>query len=1562
MAKKQRMKKNSKMRRTVLGALSAVFMGSALIVAAIPSSKSEAANEEEGIEYSDLNYYDKPYALNPASASDKNAIIARQKQYESRDVAEIIPICYDASGNPSSPVYFSEDGLFSIAYAPTPGQATYTGVIVNFDITNPDVSSTLEIPDSVLAYQYDNTGNLQAVCGNATGIGSVPADATQFLYYNIGSEGESVSGNQANVQYTMRPCYAAYKADWFKPDGAGYNKIPMYMRYDSKPSGNGVVQGDDGKWYKPSELMGGQLRIPVQYIGSRRYNPSTQTYEDKGVFQDATQMSTLKIKSNILAIGDNAFVNCQFNTVNLGNKLQRIGNYAFYNCNQLSTLNLYDEDDKDESAVHASTALNVIGACAFSGCRALRNVVIPNQVQSLGLFCFANDTSMTAANLYGLDQDGNTNLTKVGDGLFLNCSNLQVLHLANNVANIDYVEYLLYDCSSLYELYLPDNVGGISSVEPLSGSAHIGVFAANNVTGCSGLMTVKVPNNATKIECGTGSGLEGDGNKYNLHIDNPSYPYEITGASHVDAFGKINLGCHLNHPEEYEVGSSFVIISNRSEACMAYKYARAHEIAFGYVDSGVEYYEKVSEQYFYTIKKPSGGNTVVDLAKITVESGNTGNIIIPSTIGPYTIGSISGQSFASLGESGKNAISYVNIPYTVSLIGDNTFNGCTNLEAIHFDDAMSVEEIGNKAFYTGAGSVSGNGLKELKLIGTVSSGKTLSEPFQYAMTVGNTYNDPTVSESKYITYCTDFPTNLQIKLDYDYDPVDNTIINPTPTLVGVPKGVSQYTGGTPDYSLTSYDKQKEAQNKIAESALKKYGAGTSFGGLTEAEQGVITATTVINVPYGVRAVADEALDGKPVFSGNEDLITLQLNSVENLQDGLMNDCTKLVNFTMGSSGVEGGESVGSYVFENCPSLTNVSMPDTLTTFGQVPFHGATALTYVDFGNSPYYTCDDYIIYGLDENGQKDRIVECLRVRGKAAGTSFVTNSNFAGVSQIEPYAFLDCDGVLTADMSGSEVEKIPEHCFDSCVNLYQCTLPDSTTEIESCAFKDTKIRSITIPNNFAHISDTAFVDGIAGTDTVKDVANLLIRGYSPSTAENYANSKNHPTFTFEKVSAMYTVNFVDGYDNAVLHTEQVAEGGYITQVTWAPPTHDNVIFDGWDPADYYENPVTSNMTIKATYTASGEANYTLTFVDWDEETVLYKMAVVRDGYATAPPIPAPYRDGYTFIGWTPSNYTTIPIIKDMKIVAQYYYTGDYKDNTNDNGNTGNNNGSVSDNNTDEDLNGQSTNKNTTSADSKKKKNTSNNGSGNDSGNTNTNKTNNGSDTGSNGTNNSTTTKTNTTVNNTTARNNGRTVSGNGTTVKRPNGTKVEVTKSGINNSKLVSATVSGGNGDNYVIKITDSEEAKSAVQKALLGEYGNIDNIKYFAMDISIYDATGTTKLENIAGLSVNITMPIPEALTVYGGNNRAAAVSGAGALEKLGTRFTTIDGVPCMSFTATHFSPYSVYVDTNNLTAAGAVDVTPKTGDPIEPKWFLAMGLALLSIITFFMRGSKRKVIKVVS
>ncbi len=219
-----------------------------------------------------------------------------------------------------------------------------------------------------------------------------------------------------------------------------------------------------------------------------------------------------------------------------------------------------------------------------------------------------------------------------------------------------------------------------------------------------------------------------------------------------------------------------------------------------------------------------------------------------------------------------------------------------------------------------------------------------------------------------------------------------------------------------------------------------------------------------------------------------------------------------------------------------------------------------------------------------------------------------------------------------------------------------------------------------------------------------------------------------------------------------------------------------------------------------------------------------------------------------------------------------------------------------------------------------------------------------------------------TNNNSSNNNGGSTVDDAGNSVSNSGsgsgqGTTVDITKPGISNTGMASATVDGST-DNFVVKITDSAWARTAVEAALRNEYGSLDNLSYFAMDISLYDETGTTKIEDTTGLAVTITMPIPDDLIQYAGNNQVAGVVNGDVLDKLNARFLTINGVPCVSFTATHFSPYTIYVDRSNL-MSGVTDTTPKTGDPIHPKWFLVVALGCTSAILLLKKDKNSVTVK---
>lgn len=198
------------------------------------------------------------------------------------------------------------------------------------------------------------------------------------------------------------------------------------------------------------------------------------------------------------------------------------------------------------------------------------------------------------------------------------------------------------------------------------------------------------------------------------------------------------------------------------------------------------------------------------------------------------------------------------------------------------------------------------------------------------------------------------------------------------------------------------------------------------------------------------------------------------------------------------------------------------------------------------------------------------------------------------------------------------------------------------------------------------------------------------------------------------------------------------------------------------------------------------------------------------------------------------------------------------------------------------------------------------------------------------------------------------------------GTTVVIDKNGLSNTGVVSATVNGSS-DNFVIKVSETSAASEAVLKALLNQYGNVDKIVYFPMDISLYDSTGSKKITDTTGLSITITLPLPDSMIQYAGNNKTAAVVN-NQLESLAPKFTTINGVACVTFTCTHFSPYVIYADTANLTGGtaaggsgvtgtgnGTIDSTPKTGDGIKPKYFLAVALAAGSVFLFLKKDKKK-------
>ena len=1501
-------KKNTKMRRTVLGALSAVFMISALIVAAIPSSQSKA--------------------VDPLGAQQEDPYVTEMMRRLKKDIEYHDPSTFADSVTefrrtylkPAAPLLDNADYVDATGLLKIKKDTTGNGVVVGCSAT----ATSLEVPTRTVA--FDANGG-QAMSGS------------DKLYRYVTTTTPDPNSTPENhlpdiVTTTVTP--------WYNTDS-----------FYSLDNNTGAVTFDDGVTICKEDPYG----IIVDSTNNSKYThvnaQDIQTYEitaigeptgGKGVFEGCSAGS-ITLGNALTYIGDRAFANTRaLQSIEVPASVEHVGDYAFFRSGIAS--------------YSGGGTVTEYGTGCFANSN-LGTFSCNNMNLAIGPYCFADCNQLKSVNLDCLNF--------IGDGAFYKCVALERLKMGDNVNNIDTMQNVAYGCTSLLEITLPKNGRG--------------AFDYSNVTGCEKLQKAIIESEMIKPDCGQGFYDDLETSYDNAFSDHDGISPAPRGTKDVDCFGPINLGIFTDTPRLYnqEKFSDFYIYGQKddTEPGNAYNYAKAHSIAFAYEGDNLNTkFEKFYRDYTYIVEP----ETSTDISEVMPGDTFSKNMIIPGKIGPYVINGITDHSVRTISEADKNKIEYVEIPKQLTKIGTGTFNDFIKLGTVKFDDAMRMEQIETGAFYTGTKQTDNT---QLRFIGEVSKDGVLSVPYEYAMDPYNSYNDPAGWDKQYITYCTAFPTNQQIRLNYNIDPITHNPMDIQPTLVGIPT-LAQANNGT-QYSLDPLNATEE--NEIAQNAYTKYQSVVTvedfMNNLSDMEQAVINACTRPEIPYGVMSYYyddSDPLNIKSVFNadgaGNGNLVAVTMNSIKSIGERTFEGCDKLVRIEMRSSGEADGEKIGNNAFGGLANLETVILPSTLSEMGIAPFRDCEKLNGngVDLGSGGKFSIANDIIYEAIDGGKK--IVECLPIRGDGTdGTSnMIGTQDVTDVTKIAALAFYNCKNIKEADLSASPVKNILESTFENAAELQKCTLSDKTKNIGEKAFIGTKLYEITIPAMGVALHSDAF----------ESEKPLKLRGYRDSGVDSYADE--FANYTFEEIRNVCIISFIDtlaeSEDKKELGTKMVETGSTLGEpVNYNPPVHDGYTFIGWDPEDYYTQVVTGNMTVKTVYSDNAEANYIIGYyINEVDEAPFYKETVARDGFAAGPPAPVmraveSAKPGYEFVGWSPSNFADIPITKDLKVVAQYVYTGVFPSaqpsvsgnapgpsaypSSNPGGGSGSGGTTVPTVPTDA--------PDTDSNDSAGSSSDNDGNSGNNEGSNGSNSGNNNSGT-SGGNNNSTgnNNNNNNSGNNNSGTNNsqqsGSNVSGNrpgsssSQTSSTTNGSSIHVTKSGISNTGVAGVNVNGSQ-DNYVVKVSDSEEARTLAQQALLSEYGNLDSIKYFAMDISLYDSTGTTKLDHETGVSVDVTIPIPDALREYGGNNMIGSVKG-GQLEKLNNRFTTIDGVPCMTFTATHFSPYAIYVDTNNLTASGIIDTTPKTADPLEPKWFLAIGLALLSILMFLLRGPKNQII----
>ena len=156
-------------------------------------------------------------------------------------------------------------------------------------------------------------------------------------------------------------------------------------------------------------------------------------------------------------------------------------------------------------------------------------------------------------------------------------------------------------------------------------------------------------------------------------------------------------------------------------------------------------------------------------------------------------------------------------------------------------------------------------------------------------------------------------------------------------------------------------------------------------------------------------------------------------------------------------------SIGNSAFEGCLNLTSVMIPNSATNIGTSAFGNCASLTeiMVDVLNL-FYSSVDGVLFDKSTN----TLIQCP---GAKAGSYTIPRN----VTAIGNGAFASCTR-LNCVTIGNSVTNIEGMAFYQCTALTNVTIPNSITSIGDVAFAGTSLNSITIPNSVTSIGGSAF--------------------------------------------------------------------------------------------------------------------------------------------------------------------------------------------------------------------------------------------------------------------------------------------------------------------------------------------------------------------------------------------------------------------------------------------------------------------------------------------------------
>ena len=316
---------------------------------------------------------------------------------------------------------------------------------------------------------------------------------------------------------------------------------------------------------------------------------------------------------------------------------------------------------------------------------------------------------------------------------------------------------------------------------------------------------------------------------------------------------------------------------------------------------------------------------------------------------------------------------------------------------------------------------------------------------------------------------------------------------------------------------------------------------TSIG--NNAFEGCSGLTGEIVIPEGVTRIGTSAFEGCSGLTGE---LTIP-EGVTRIEWSVFEGCSGLT----GELAIpEGVTEIGWSAFEGCSGLTSVTLPSTLTSIEYYAFNGCNGLKSINYlGTIPQWCAIEFkasssnpiyfahSIYLQGEEVTNLVIPENVTSIGEYAfngccGLTGITLPN--SLTSIGGYAFEGCSGLTGALTIPDGVTSIGGYAFEDCSGLIAITLPSALTTIESSTFSRCNgLTSIVIPDGVTSIESHAFYNckGLTGElvipDGVKSIGGQVFEGCSGLTSVTLPSTLTSiGGWAFRDCSGIKTMNYL----------------------------------------------------------------------------------------------------------------------------------------------------------------------------------------------------------------------------------------------------------------------------------------------------------------------------------------------------------------------------------------------------------------------------------------------------